>query len=148
MNQTLNEISAEFEKVKTELRTKAEAAINVAFKECFDNHPELTCISFTAFTPYFNDGEPCEYGVHSFHVSNAKDIDSVSPYGELDGDDSEEFIKSSWNDKENVYADVWAIEKFAGSNLGEELFEHAFGDGVFVRVTRDGDIIIGEHDHD
>jgi hypothetical protein len=147
-NNKLNSIAEEFEQIRNEFREKAKVAVTEAFEECFKTYPELTCISFLAFTPSFNDGEPCLYRVDGFYVSNAKDIDRISSSGELEDEDGE-WVYCSWSAKRNNkdFSKVWEIEKFASTDIGEELFSSAFGDGVFVRVTPTEVIIDDYYDY-
>lgn len=37
------------------------------FKKFFAEHPDHLKIAFTAYTPYFNDGDPCYYSVHDYY---------------------------------------------------------------------------------
>lgn len=37
------------------------------FKAVFDKYPELRAVTWSQYTPYFNDGEPCEFSVREFN---------------------------------------------------------------------------------
>lgn len=78
--------------------------------------------SFTAYTPYFNDGDPCVYSVHFYpfiHVEN-----DVDPEIRVD-DEIREFIDS----------------------IPTEIAQSIFDEGRII-VSRDGSFRVEELDHD
>lgn len=67
---SFNEIKktiSEQQKEIAEIRTKFKEAFKSQFKDItkqfFEENPEIKCITWSQFTPYFNDGEPCVFGV-------------------------------------------------------------------------------------
>lgn len=54
----------DFEKVKKEYQTKLQKAFKQAFKIFWDQNPKIRAVVWQQYTPYFNDGEPCEFGRH------------------------------------------------------------------------------------
>lgn len=38
------------------------------FKSFFERFPEVYCVCWTQYSPYFNDGEPCRFGVNESSV--------------------------------------------------------------------------------
>lgn len=144
---SLTDIEKEFAIAKAEFQAKAHSALAVAFKEVFDSHPEIEAVVWHQYTPYFNDVESCEFGVGDFYVTNTKNSDNVSAWGELEVEDENIFLIGSWEDKEKKYADIWAIEKFFNSDIGLDLALSAYGDHVKVFVTREG-ASFEEFEHD
>ena len=146
----LAKLSDEFNEIKKAFSAKATNAVNEEFKKIFDKYPELTCIKWTQYTPYFNDGDTCEFGVYDWYISNG-DPALVSAWGEYDdGSDDvpdEIFVYDSYYDKTKKYIDIWDLEKFAGTEIGSDVFYSAFGDHCRVTVTREG-IDVEEFDHD
>lgn len=61
---TINKIKS----LDSEYKKKCEALLKQAFKEYFEKHTNIDNIKFTAYTPYFNDGEACYYMVGNFNV--------------------------------------------------------------------------------
>lgn len=57
----------ELKEFKRQFKEKAQAAIKNEFKTFFDKHPEVGSVAWTQYTPYFNDGDTCEFGVNDFH---------------------------------------------------------------------------------
>ena len=152
---SLQQLATDFEEEYKKLEEKAKSMVFDEFKKVFERHSELTAIVWTQYTPYFNDGDTCEFGVHDFTITNlpVEEIQNVTGWGEYDGEyltegpDATHFVTSLWGSSSNDFPDVVALEKFASTTIGEGVFKGAFGDHVIVRVTRDG-IDTEEYDHD
>lgn len=59
-----NALEAELQKRREELSSSLRPKFHAAFLPVFDRNPGLETISFTAYTPYFNDGDECVFGVN------------------------------------------------------------------------------------
>jgi hypothetical protein len=57
-------LMSSFEEKRKELVAKLEPAFADIFKPFLTKHKDAYGFIFSAYTPYFNDGEPCEYNVH------------------------------------------------------------------------------------
>jgi hypothetical protein len=66
----LKTIKAEYDR---KLQQEGEAAVKDAFKDLFDKYPEIRSVTWTQYTPYFNDGDTCTFSVHDFDVSLGTD---------------------------------------------------------------------------
>jgi hypothetical protein len=69
----LKEVKQEIDKATEKLRI----LLKPAFDAVFERYPEVQAIRWTQYTPYFNDGEPCEFGVHDIEFT-LKNYDEVS----------------------------------------------------------------------
>ena len=107
-----------------------------ALKPIFDKWEKLESISFSAYTPYFNDGETCYF--HSMHTDPGLNGGNEGFYS-YDSDD--EYVEEDWHaDAEKEVISV--MKKFSDDDI-----LIMFGDHVEVTITRDG--ITKEHcDHD
>lgn len=72
---------------------------NGFFKPVLDKHPIIGRFTWTQYTPYFNDGEPCEFGVHDLNVVTQRDVD--------DQDDDRETSVIFYGPDPNVVAYVF-----------------------------------------
>lgn len=152
-----NSLIERYEAARAALMAEGKEAIEKEFQAIFERHPELTVIKWSQYTPYFNDGEECVFSVNDFTISNAPDVENVTAYGDYEGEEEEGeeeegdtpvFVASRWDDRsEKQYADVWELESFAQSEIGQDLFRDIFDNHVVVIVTRDG-IDVEEYDHD
>lgn len=124
--------------------------------------PGVTEVSWRQYTPYFNDGEPCEFGVHGFGcVVDGVEIEDWPPY-----DGGERAVTGTWERRwdqtDRVYryrgdyegpnqARFEALSDLADAiNHGEfyDVFLKLFGDNATVRVVRDDGIYVEFCEHD
>lgn len=63
----INEEIARVEEKKAELVKELYPRFKDIFKPFFEKCPEVVCIAWQQFTPFFNDGEPCEFTVYDIH---------------------------------------------------------------------------------
>lgn len=140
------------------------------FKEIFIKYPHLEQIGFRAYTPYFNDGDACEYSVGEYHYK----IKNIPEFGIVDDDDDEDCYFDNWPylgmfvgefgtkiegthgykkddngyhvlTKHNaLYRDLCDLEQITSD---EELCRQIYGDHVQVIVTPIY-ISVEEYDHD
>jgi hypothetical protein len=68
----LKEMKAAYDR---KLQQEGEAAVKDAFKDLFDKFPEVRSVVWCQYTPYFNDGDTCTFGVHEFDVNLGTDDD-------------------------------------------------------------------------
>lgn len=112
-------------------------------KQLFDEHPELKAIRWRQCTPYFNDGEPCTFGIGELFVQLfGSEIDE-------DGGDYEDGFSSTYYIRDTngkLKEDVDAIESLMRSC--EDAIEDIFGDGVTVTIERDKEPYTEEYSHD
>lgn len=110
-------------------------AVVAAFAPFFGAHPEASAVRWRQYTPYFNDGDACEFSVHEMRVRFGDDNES--------GDYEDGFVES-WDVRED------AAKKAALGDLPDipdDVLRAVFGDHVEVTVTRDG-CESEEHSHD
>lgn len=122
------------------LKEQGEAAVKDAFKDLFDAYPELRSVVWTQYTPYFNDGDTCEFSVREFDITiNGKDDEDDYNYGESLYD-----LKRSQNPREVELAKaVRALE----NELPGDVLEAVFGDHCKIVAKREG-FQVDEYEHD
>jgi hypothetical protein len=137
------------QEIREELTEKGKAAFGEASKELFALHPQLKAFRWTQYTPYFCDGDPCEFGVNDLQVQfkeriETNDVQGVWDYSEDDEDQWVEFTHSGESHPLfSVYTDC---EEVRGM-LDEETLEALFGDHVQVTVHADC-VETTEYEHD
>lgn len=149
---TLNE---ELEQMKQQYQLKVQKILKEVFTEFFDNNRTVTAVGWKAYTPYFNDGEPCEFRCEAYYawVTNAKDYHVVE-YGQYNGDEENVWVYDgdygSFNDDlipGLTKANAKDLRKFL-SKIDDQFYLDAFGDHVKVFVTREGIEVVEYTDHD
>ena len=104
----------------------------------FDKYPALESIGWRQFTPYFNDGDACEFGLNEFVVND------LGRWSWEDGDyDKKNHLPK--NEMKNIFKELEDIK----NALGKSVFLEVFGDHTKVSIERGGDFEIEEYDeHD
>lgn len=115
---------------------KAGETIKTCFMELFEKYPKLNSISWVQYTPYFNDGDKCIFGIW-FDVNGYDD----SGWGPEEKDDNADGMTSS--ERDLIFKDIYNIRKM----IGKKAFKKVFDDGVKVTVTKD-DLKIESYDHE
>lgn len=97
------------------------------FKPIFDGCPEMDSFTWTQYTPYFNDGDSCEFYVNDCDVINGDYISWVegTPFSEQ-------------RNQVNVIL----------NQVPDDFMEFMFGDHSQITVHRSGLVDVTEADHD
>lgn len=133
-------------------------------------HPEVESVRWTQYTPYFNDGDPCEFSTHELYLKLVGDDDS----GENEdgfrtsfdlGDWPEGYYDthSRWDKSKLPFDPVDYIPNFEAADpksiiaafetVGKSMahyeakFREVFGDPARVTATRGG-FDVEHYDHD
>ena len=142
MSNKLEQMIKTFEEKRNAFREEAKGVFKEYCKEFFVENPEVKTIVFAAYTPYWNDGETCEYGVSGVVFTNAPKSEGIEEiYGE---DVSEEY--ETWYggyDNSKKYRDFNNTLK---SSTMLEVIQHTFGDHVLVAIDAEGfEVVDYEH---
>lgn len=114
------------------IKAEGETAVKAFFKEYFDKHPEVYGVKWEQYTPYFNDGDPCEFrlnGIYTFKTQEAFENEEESMYN-IEG-------------AEESYGE----EPQTSLKQIEDILEDVFGDHATVAVSREK-IVVEECEHD
>ena len=114
------------EDLRMQLQHTGEQFLIEHFKEIFLKNPKLEKVSWSQYTPYFNDGEECTF-------SSNHEYADIEGEGLEYGEPAYESIKNS-------------IREFL-SQFDDELMKNLFGDHVQLIVTKEG-ISVEEYDHE
>lgn len=153
-----NELSA----LREKFSDAGKKAFSAALKLFMDAHPEVQAIRWQQYTPYFNDGDACVFGIYEPEVSLApasaeEDVDEDDSY-----DDDEEF-QDTWSlgyycngsaRKGAVPPEVKKLQDdlqslYSIMQDAEDAMEEAFGDHVEVTYRRGAaEVEVDEYSHD
>ena len=116
------------------------------FKEVLEKSNYVNRIYWYQYTPYFNDGEPCEFGVYDIWFQ-------TDPEEDMDMD--EEYSFSVWSEEYKDYHDHPKEEHQMYYELTEtvqslgDVLESVFGDHAHISYTKgDEDFLIDHYYHD
>lgn len=119
---------------------------------CFTpENSEIAAFRFTAYAPYFNDGDPCTFSVNDLEYIKFSELN------ERESDETElvERVREVIDDDYELPGYIWSSEDEPGlkstveafGKIPDDLIESVLGEHVSVIITRDG-ITVDEYDHD
>lgn len=136
MTEILNKIKAEldiFAAKKKELVEELRKQWSALFEELFNKSKCIESISWSQYTPYFNDGEECVFRPNTdwldINEEDYYDRDSIEGW-----DESEEAI-------------IKEIKTLLG-DIPEDFLKELFGDHVQITIKKSGEIVVTEYDHE
>ena len=165
LQEKFDQLIAEQEELRRKFQATAQELFKQTTKEFFDSNPAITAVVWSQYTPYFNDGDTCEFRVNEPTFTNAPDPENVR-WGEYNGDEENVFAVENisyvmTSDRDYYKEDREAIQKAGGidvdsceafsrmiqSSAMEDVMKAMFDDHVQVIATRDG-FEVNDYDHD
>ncbi len=141
---TYAEIKVKKAELQAEMKNTVQTYFNEETKKFFEANPEVESFGWKQYTPYFNDGDTCEFGVSS-------DADSVEVNG-VQGYDVD--IIANWQQKDLYKAEREsklksheAVQDLIQS-IDEDDLKTLFGDHARITVKRDGTVDNEDYEHD
>jgi hypothetical protein len=138
----LDSAVAEMKAMRIKVAETGKAAVSKAIKAFLAGHPEVESIRWRQYTPYFNDGDACEFSVRGIYVKLVG--------ADEDGGDYEDGYEDEYGlDKEKhaqLRSDMTQLDALFDS--AEDTMKVTFGDHVQVTVGRDGEAEVEEYSHD
>lgn len=170
----ISEANERIKELKKQVQKELQAEFSGALTELFDAYPFVKSLSFTAYTPFFNDGDTCEYNVHHDNCEfNGYDEYEDEPQGEgVDvlklaretiyveepnpeydprggawGNPKTKWVKKPNPDFNPLYKEAVEAFREALAVVDDDNWMDMVGDHVKVTITRNG-IETDEYDHD
>jgi len=121
----------------------AQKEFKAGAKELFKAHPKLKSFGWKQYTPYFNDGAPCEFNAYMEDpiINGVEDLESGERWSSKTGK-IERFSEPSLE-----YTLLEPVKKFLEQFEAAD-FLYLFGDHCQVTVPRRGKIMVEEYTHD
>jgi hypothetical protein len=154
---TLEKIKAEleaFEEKKKLFVEELRKEFPTMFSELFEKTDKITSFGWTQYTPYFNDGDTCEFSVNaSYPYINGENIEDHDWYDwrvnrQLKGDNR--FDKDIANNKDLDVESCKIVNEFISviESIPEDFLKDLFGDHAMVTISNDGSVVVDEYEHD
>lgn len=142
----LEQLNKAREEYKNLMKSTGKQIINELTQTFFTTHPEVNSIRWRQYTPYFNDGDSCVFGLHGVYLNLNES--SLSDEAEEYGGDYDDGFLSSYDKKVKgtLKTDFQSLEDTLEEN--QDLLEEVFGDHMKVTVHRNGTVDIEEYEHD
>lgn len=153
MAKRLKELQDQFAAAQKRMQKEGKSALEEAVKELFDEYPNLHAIRWEQYTPYFNDGESCVFGVGDARIKmkGQEETEDGGDYDDGFDDWSEWSEKYRAEQKEEPYPKgfkkAYLAVKEVFSAIPDEMMLAIFDDHVRVTATRDG-FEVDEYSHD
>ncbi len=147
------EAEAAIHKAREELKATAGKFLVELFAPLFAEHPEVKGLKWTQYTPYFNDGDTCEFSSHheDAEILFAEPDDSAADADEDEESDGEYYIPTDrfGYDSKEYKAAAKIQEKFTAEfpELSDDDMESLFGDHVEVTLFPDR-VEVEEYEHE
>lgn len=135
----LQVMQKDIEKIKKEYQKTSQEKFKLVVKTIFEKWGDrLDSIQWVQYTPYFNDGEACEFDVHDVVPVPKFEEDFDFEYGP-DSYYVKEHIEDHSKNKKEDFAEFEAMEKdvVVLNSIDDEIMKEMFGDHVLVKVTKD-----------
>lgn len=164
---TFDQLMTDQAELRRQFQEKAQSLFKEITKEFFEKNPGITGVVWTQYTPYFNDGDTCEFRVNDATFTNAPidELDEVR-WGDYDGETegvwATENVAHALTSESEYYKDMKEL-MLSGGNIDpescklfnqaicsgemEDVMEAMFGDHVKVIATREG-FDVQDYDHD
>ena len=126
LQEQFSAFKAQVEALREKLQVTGEQFLLEHFKNTFEKYPQLHSVSWSQYTPYFNDGDTCTFR-------------SNHEYADIEGDGLE-------YGKPEYEAIKKEIRTFL-SQFDDDLLKALCGDHVQLVVTKEG-ISVEEYDHE
>ncbi len=132
----MEELLKEYEAAKKDFQNRFSEKFKEGFKEFFEANPTIETFQWPQYTPYFNDGEPCTFGVLEPFYSVRDENGNLQTYGEYEEEDPDSVRFDTFY---KFYEDFM-------HKMPEEFYQEMFGEGL-VTVSRTG-VEVSDFDHD
>jgi hypothetical protein len=143
-----------FEEKKKALVEELRKEFPTMFNELFEQSARIDSFTWRQYTPYFNDGDTCEFGVYADDPNiNDEDIYDIEWYDwkykyHLRGD--KEYANLLTDNPNIDLVECQLVDDFTKviEGIPVDFLKDLFGDHCLVTIHRDGSIDVTEYEHD
>ena len=165
LQQAFDQLITDQAELQRKFQEQAQTLFKDITKEFFAKNPGVSAIVWTQYTPYFNDGDTCEFRVNDPTFTNAPDPENIV-WEEYEGEEENVWTASNiayvLNSDQQWYAEAKRLIQEQGgvdvescnmmaraicSSEMEDVMLAMFGDHSKVIATRDG-FDVEEYEHD
>jgi len=142
--------------IAKKFREDGEKLVLAEVQKVFDENPKLLAVCWNQWAPYFNDGDPCIFGVHEMYATFGQAGEGETERLALDATTVDGLRESCgrWEGWEDSGSDEQcdAADLISARINDEDLLQSVFGDDCQVILCRgpDGKVVSYTHqiDHD
>lgn len=138
--QEIKKLKADAEKLMQE---KGKDALQEMFSEFFKKNPTVEAVHWSQYTPYFNDGDACNFSVNGF-AARIKGLDPEEDHFSWSCDyEYNGWLTPSYNKRDDIGNALCKLE----TEMDDDVLLAVFGDHVEVTATPEG-FEVDEYSHD
>lgn len=138
-----------FEEKRAEMVKTLQVEFPKLLTPLFEKSKLIESVGWRQYTPYFNDGDECIFGVRQDDLQvNGEEQDEMPWYDWRYF--SDRYKKELDGNTEINPEEMQVVKEFSEvlQSIPEDFYKDLFGDHVEVTVHRDGRIDVEEYDHD
>ena len=139
----LKKAQENIDELRRQMNERFKEEFKPAMREWLATTPEIVSIRWRQYTPYFNDGDACSFGMHDVYYKPAPNINVNSKYGS-DYDDGF-YGPYQFTESPELETKLRELTKLLYSF--SDTFEVVFGDHTMITIS-DQEIEVEEYDHD
>lgn len=145
------DLRARIKELKDQIKDEVKTFFTEEAEKLFRANPNLQSFAWTQYTPYFNDGDACYFGVRDdpeYDISvNGVRGSNAGPEYPSNAKYGSPAYKQYESLKKEALVDHYKVAEFL-QQFDEEDMKTMFGDHVKVTVHRDGNVEIDDWDHE
>jgi hypothetical protein len=138
-------------KLKTDYQalvsSEGKKALNELLMDFFATNTDVEALQWTQYTPYFNDGDSCNFSVHEPEV---KFFEGKSPKEIAADEDNSDYGRQGFVSRYSIPEGTLreSVRELSNTLSSiEDVLEEALGDHLEVTATRNG-VEVSEYSHD
>jgi hypothetical protein len=108
LKKKISKAQKQIEKLKDQLVEDSQALFSASCREIFEKNPEFNSFSWTQYTPYWNDGDSCEFSAYT-DLLYIDDEEEESDFYNADIDFKE--VKQKEKTIKNLLAEIETLKK-------------------------------------
>lgn len=137
---TLSELKKMRADYRKAIQETGKQALSLAVMKFMEENPTVAAIRWTGYTPSFNDGNPCIFGMDDLKVK----LVGTAPMHDDDDDDDDEMSGFVSRYSVGYESDIGKALLVLTRDLDSDIVEQVFGNDHKVTITRDGEVTVEE----
>jgi len=142
-NDQLNNLLDKIDSAKTEAKKTGKHAVVEALQNWFDSHPKLGAVFWHQYTPEWNDGSPCHFGISGFG-----EYTKAENYRLLTANELRKLVPNVfWNDPENecIPEDILTQEDFVMEEFCKQFTDSSGLESIISAAKEILELSLGDH---
>ena len=137
----LDNFAKQLSELQKQMSTLFQTSLKEICQEIFQAYPELVAMQWNQYTPYFNDGDTCEFSVNDITILISKcgdgSCDKIEEGTQLyEYDDTSLYEIEEYLGRDSKFQSVVKFQKILCKN--SDTLQDIFGDHCMVTITREG----------